>query len=66
MTSEPVAHSPDREAAVTAAAQWYSDQSQSSAPVPRLKQQFPDLTTIEACEAIALAQRYRTLRSAMA
>jgi hypothetical protein len=66
MTSEPQTLSPDRATLVQRAAEWHSEQPPSSAPVPRLKEQFPELTTGEICEAIGLADRYRMLRSAMA
>ncbi|PDT24451.1 hypothetical protein [Rhizobium hidalgonense] len=49
---------------VVLAAQWYSEQKQPPQPVvPELRKRFP-LSAREACEALALANRYRILRRA--
>lgn len=49
---------------VTRAAIWLADQAQPAHPiVPALKDRF-GLSAKEACEATALAERYRMLRRA--
>lgn len=49
---------------VVLAAQWLSDQNPPPNPaVPVLRSQF-SLSAVEACEAIAMAQRFRTCRKA--
>lgn len=49
---------------VTRAAIWLADQAQPPHPiVPALKDRF-GLSAREACEAVALAERYRMLRRA--
>lgn len=50
--------------AVIVAAQWLADEAQPPQPVIyHLRQRF-NLTAVEACEAAALAGRYRTYRRA--
>jgi len=54
----------ERNALVEHAAIWLADQAQPPHPiVPALKARF-DLSAKEACEAAALAERYRMLRRA--
>lgn len=49
---------------VTVAAQWLADQKEPpSGAVPILKAKF-GLSALEACEACALAQQFRTVRRA--
>ncbi|MBB2678675.1 UNVERIFIED_ORG: hypothetical protein M2312_002179 [Rhizobium esperanzae] len=49
---------------VTAAAQWLAEQKESPARViPTLRERF-SLSSLEAAQACALAQHYRTLRRA--
>lgn len=53
-------------AAVEQAAIWLAEQKESPRPaVPVLRRMF-GICAVEACEAIALAGRYRTNRSAFA
>lgn len=60
MTGADHAHS----AIVEQAAMWLSEQNPPPHPVvPVLRSRF-DLSSVEACEACALAQRYRTNRRA--
>lgn len=50
--------------AVTQAAQWLADQHpEPRLAVPELRARFP-LSAVEACEAIALARRFRIFRKA--
>lgn len=50
--------------AVLMAAQWLADQiPPPRLAVPELRQRF-NLTALEACEAIAMADRFRTYRKA--
>ena len=50
--------------AVTYAARWLAEQKSPPHPIiPRLREQF-GLTSLEACEAAALSQTYRTCRQA--
>lgn len=52
------------EKTITIAAQWLAEQKEPPAvAVPVLKQQF-GLSALEACEAIKLAQNFRTVRRA--
>jgi len=54
---------PDNESIVLAA-QWLADQAQSPRPiVPALKNRF-GLSAVEACEAAAMADRFRIYRRA--
>lgn len=49
---------------VVAAAQWLADERDPPQPiVPELRRRF-GLTAMEACEACAMANRYRTYRKA--
>lgn len=49
---------------VVAAAQWLADERQPIHPIiPELRQRF-GLTAMEACEASAMAQRFRIYRRA--
>lgn len=49
---------------VVAAAQWLADQKEPPArAVPIIRERF-SLSTKEACDACALAQKYRTVRRA--
>ena len=51
-------------ATVETAAQWLSEQREPPRPVvPELRSRF-NLTATEACEAIAMASRFRTNRKA--
>lgn len=56
---------PDRQAACEAAAMWLSEQPYQARPVPLLRERF-SLSTAEACRAIGVANRMRTLRKAFA
>lgn len=48
--------------AVVASAQWLADQKEPPTPaLPVLREKF-SLSALEACEAIRLAQDFRTLR----
>ncbi len=59
-------HSHEHNAAVETAAIWFADQKDpSSPPVPALRDRF-GLTTLEATEALAMAQRFRIVRKAFA
>jgi len=59
MTGADHAHS----AAVEQAAAWLADQHQPPKPiVPALRQRF-NLSALEACEAAAMAEKYRLVRS---
>ncbi len=50
--------------AVVQAAQWLADQNPPPHPiVPALRSRF-GLSALEACEAVALSNRYRTFRKA--
>ena len=50
--------------AVIHAAHWLMDQTLPPQPIiPELRKRFP-LSAVEACEATALAQRYRVVRRA--
>lgn len=54
----------EHSAAVDQAAQWLSDQyPEPSLPVPLLRGRF-GLTAVEACEAAAMARRFRIYRKA--
>lgn len=51
-------------AAVEEAARWLADQSEPEHPIiPALRRRF-DLTAKEACEAAAMASRFRVCREA--
>lgn len=51
-------------AAVEQAAMWLSEQNPAPRPiVPALRQRF-SLSALEACEAAAMAERFRMLRKA--
>jgi hypothetical protein len=51
-------------AAVEQAAMWLSEQNLAPRPiVPALRQRF-NLSALEACEAAAMAEKYRMLRGA--
>ena len=63
MTDDRPPLSPERQAAVEAAAIWLAEQGYQSRPVPLLRERF-SLTTAEACQAIGVANRMRTLRKA--
>lgn len=55
-----------RNPSITTAAQWLADQQEPPAmAVPTLRERF-DLSAKEACEACALAQKYRLARRAFA
>ena len=59
-------HSHEHSAAVEQAAIWFADQKEPPRPaVPALKARF-GLTTLEATEALAMAQRFRIVRKAFA
>ncbi|AWI58996.1 hypothetical protein [Sinorhizobium fredii] len=50
--------------AVTSAAKWLADQNPRPKPIiPELRKRF-DISALEACEAAALAEKYRMLRRA--
>jgi len=54
----------ERSDAVVVAAQWLSEQTPAPTPtVPALRSRF-NLTALEACEAAAMAQRFRSNRKA--
>lgn len=54
---------PDSESVILAA-QWLADQTQPPRPiVPALKNRF-GLSAVEACEAAAMAEKFRMLRKA--
>nr|WP_037470698.1 hypothetical protein [Sinorhizobium fredii] len=56
----------ERNAIVEQAAQWLSDQSIPPRPiVPELRKRF-DISALEACEATALAEKFRMLRKVFA
>jgi len=50
---------------VQAAAMWLADRPGEALPIPAIRERF-DLTMKQACDACALAQRFRTLRGAFA
>lgn len=51
--------SPTRAALVEHAAQWLVEQPPTHRPIPDMKQEFPGLTTAEACQAIGVANALR-------
>ena len=57
-------HSHEQSEAVVQAAQWLADQNPPPHPaIPLLRSRF-SLSAVEACKAIAMAQRFRTYRGA--
>ncbi|MGR9539371.1 hypothetical protein [Rhizobium leguminosarum] len=55
---------PNHEQKVVAAAQWLADQKEPPAMVvPMIRERF-SLSALQACDACALAQKYRTIRRA--
>ena len=65
MTDDRATLTPDRQAAVEAAAQWLADRPHTTAPIPTLIAEF-ELSVSEACRAAALATNMRTCRQAFA
>lgn len=58
------AHEHEHSELVISAAQWHADQNPAPAPaIPALCQRF-NLTALEACEALAMARRFRIVRRA--
>ncbi|EJC69372.1 hypothetical protein Rleg5DRAFT_5163 [Rhizobium leguminosarum bv. viciae WSM1455] len=62
MTPTPPEHQHNE--AVVQAAQWLADQNSAPQPIiPHIRERF-GLTALEACEAAALSNKYRTYRKA--
>lgn len=54
----------ERSEIVTVAAMWLADEIQPPQPIiPEMRRRF-DLTPLQACEAVAMAQRFRINRKA--